>query len=58
MPHTARHFQPDNAGIPSAAMSPESSQHERTLFAAAVQQPAAEALVWLRGACGSDSELY
>jgi serine/threonine protein kinase len=58
MAHTARRVQPDNVAIPSAAMNPESFQHVRTLFAAAVQQPAAEALVWLRSACGSDSELY
>ena len=58
MPYAAKRHQSDNVEIPSAAMSPESLRHVRTLFAAAVQQPTAEALVWLRGACGGDSELY
>ena len=41
-----------------AEMSVDRFRQIQTLFAAAVEQPTAEALVWLRGACGSDSELY
>ena len=48
----------DKDPVQPTAMSPERFRQMQTLFEAAIEQPPAEALLWLRHACRGDTNLY